>query len=51
MFLLNSDRKKISLTGCVSYTDNKQDVYLCLKVNKKQWKCHVNCVGELTTKA
>ena len=32
--MLNSERKKISLTGCVSYVDDKQDVRLCFKVKK-----------------
>ena len=45
--MLDSDRKKISLTGHVSYMGGKQDVHLCLKVNKTQWKCYVNCVGGL----
>ena len=45
MHLLNSDRKKISLTGCINYVGGKQNVHLCLKINKTRQKCHVNCVG------
>ena len=26
---------------------SKQDVYLCLKVNKEQQKCHTNCLGRV----
>ena len=43
--MLNSDRKKISLIGRVNYMGGKQDLHLCLKVNKTQWKCHKNCMG------
>ena len=45
--MLNSDRKKISLTGCVSYGGGDRDVHLFLKINKTRRKCQVNCVGGL----
>ena len=45
IFMVNSDRKKIYMTGRVSYVGGKQKMHLCLKVNKTQKKCHMNCVG------
>ena len=44
-YVLNSDRKKTSLTSRVSYVGGKQAVHLCLKVNKTRQKCLVNCAG------
>ncbi len=47
VFMVNSDRKKIYLTGRVSYVGGKQKMHLRLKVNKIQKKCHMNCVGSV----
>ena len=49
--VLINNRKKISLTGRISYIRSKQDLHLCLKVNKTLWKCHVNCVGGMPEKS
>ena len=37
-------KKKLPLTGCVIYVGGKQNVHLCLEVNKTPRKSHVNCV-------
>ena len=39
-FILTFDRP-------VSVDFKKQDVQLCHKVKKGQWKCHINCVGRI----
>ena len=41
--MLNSDRKKISLTGRVIYLGGEQDVYLCLmeKQNTADMRCGI----------
>ena len=45
--LLNSERKKDFFKSCASYMGGKQDVHLCLKVNKIRWECHVIFVDGL----